>query len=296
MSSAPEYVTSNKRHLAIYNFLTTVWGRQLPGFAFIGVKSGDRWKEFAIDIGNDPEDHKHLKRLIEKYSEEWDFYFAPSTFRAPHRVKENALETQWVHCDIDQGDVSKAWATSTIRWETSPGRQQALWLLDYWISPKEAEPYNRRLAKECSNDGSGWDCTKYLRVPYTFNHKPGRRRFKGKVLELNPGEIKTRPEATPAPEGHRGGCTIDRAKSDALDGRALAIKHRIAIQLKAPAIQNDRSRTIMWQAGLMHDAGATNEQMGAMLWQCSRVFRDKYKGRERDGWKEIERLCRKLGS
>jgi hypothetical protein len=58
----------------------------------------------------------------------------------------------------------------------------------------------------------------------------------------------------------------------------------------------DRSETWMWQAGLMRDAGASNEEVAAMLTLCRKTFADKFpRGlNDRRARKEIERVCSKL--
>jgi hypothetical protein len=58
--------------------------------------------------------------------------------------------------------------------ESSPGRYQALWILDTPCDPIDAEELSKRIAYYHADQGadkSGWDLTQLLRVPQTLNFK-----------------------------------------------------------------------------------------------------------------------------
>lgn len=300
MLSIPEYHTSNKRHKAIYQFLSILWREQPTGFMYLGIKSGTRFKTIAVDGGaEDIPDYDHLRAVIEKFSDNYDFYFRPSTFCDPEGIKSNAHWTQILHVDIDEGNILKAWTKPTFLWETSPGRYQAIWILDQRIPREEAEKYNRAIAKACSADGSGWECTKFLRVPFTFNHKPGRRRFMGRMVEVGPTGIETRPKIVmPERSMTQGGhAVVDREWAQALAREGVLETYpRTGLRMYlGPCGEGRRSVVIYKIMSVLIERGASNEEAACVV-RASQAFQSKYGNSERDGWKEIERLCRKVRS
>lgn len=99
-----------------------------------------------------------------------DLYFAPNLFEGPRRLRRNALAGRWLYADLDEvtpqslRDISPL-LTPTLAWETSPGRYQAMWLLDRQLNPKRLEDLNRRFTYHVQADKGGWSLTKVLRVP-----------------------------------------------------------------------------------------------------------------------------------
>jgi hypothetical protein len=180
--------------------------------------------------------------------------------------------------------------------ETLPRRRQALWLWDKRHSVNEAEAYSRALAK-FSVDGSGWEITKMLRIPGTLNYKRNRPFLVGLVHHEDWMEQSERPELIA--ERKRPSATCGDIDRTTLDGRKLSHKYRVAIPMKAEPMMGDdgrpdRSATIMWLAGLMRNAGASDEEIAAML-PHSKAFRMKYGDVVDDrAWAEIERVCSKL--
>ncbi len=122
-----------------------------------------------------------------------DLYWCPVIFGAPHRRAADAHEEYSLWADLDEADphrIDEQWRP-TVAWETSPGRYQALWLLN---DPETEDLYgaarqtgeNRLMTHMVKADPSGWDITQLLRVPGWNNHKPeynvAGRRAQGKLL------------------------------------------------------------------------------------------------------------------
>lgn len=293
--------TSKVDARSIFNFLVRVYRCQYPTtgrrWAFVAAKDGDRWRNLAPIDWSEGGDEDHLRAIIRKYASDHDFYFCPTMFKVDRRKKSHALPTCWLHCDIDGGDPNDFERRPSVMWETSPRRYQGLWLMPWLMKPSHAEACNRALA-QYSDDGSGWDVTKMLRVPYTFNFKPEYHRPKVRLLKLDLEPICFwEPERVAIETADTGGGGVDWGAARALDTVALKRKFvRIVMAMNAPARDGDRSATWMWQAGLMRDAGASDEEIAALLTLCRKTFADKFpRGlddpRARD---EIERLCSKL--
>ncbi len=107
-----------------------------------------------------------------------DLYWCPVIFDEPQRRVEFAHEEYclWADLDpVDPRDIDDEWKPS-VAWETSPGRYQALWLLE---DPDEEDLYgaskqgadNQRMTYMVDADPSGWDTTQLLRLPGWTNHK-----------------------------------------------------------------------------------------------------------------------------
>lgn len=211
MLRAREHYNDDYQLLSIEECLFELWGLQPSGYMHLGIRWGERGLRPVVVDGRSKDWRERVGRRLTKYDGQ-DLFWRVSTFKGRKGIKENANPTRLLHCDIDEGDAGRAWVFPSLLYMTSPGRHQAVWILDEEISPQEAEAYNRTLAHDCSVDGSGADCTKFLRVPYTINTKRGKP-FTGDVIHADLTPIKTRPRATPAPLGHRGGsCPVDWAE------------------------------------------------------------------------------------
>lgn len=117
-----------------------------------------------------------------------DVYFAPSIFNGKRRVENLADAERTLWADLDPvnprglGD-----RRPTIAWESSPGRYQAVWILNALnIGASWAGRENHRLTVEIGADPSGWDTTQLLRVPGRPNHKPDYRKADGEPV---PGKL-----------------------------------------------------------------------------------------------------------
>ncbi len=121
------------------------------------------------------EDPSHLRHLAAYVASEdaagREVYWTP--FWLPRRSRAKASATAPIRClwaDLD-GAEPPAGLRPSITLETSPGRYQALWLLDQPMPALDAEVLNKRLTYATGADKSGWDLASVLRLPGTHNRK-----------------------------------------------------------------------------------------------------------------------------
>jgi len=159
--------TRNKRADSIIKFLEEILEHQPHGYAFLATRGN--WDRLFYDS----HDLRHARRIVLKHIDD-DLYFCPTTFCRPQRKRDFALPSAFSHCDCDEGSLSgcEIWPSKIIF--TSPNRSQALWKWDRQHPPLRIEDYNYSIVRQIkhdSKDKSGWEITKFLRVPGTFNHK-----------------------------------------------------------------------------------------------------------------------------
>jgi hypothetical protein len=133
---------------------------------FLSIKDGDDWEDQPIRL------RKGRVRLPSINSKA-DVYFCPNVFKEPHRKREFALPTVWLHADLDEVDPQGDILAPTAAWETSAGRYQCLWRVTKPLQIKHFEALNQRLTYLTGADRGGWSVTKVLRVPGSLNHKRG---------------------------------------------------------------------------------------------------------------------------
>ena len=186
-AAIPHYVTKG---LA---FLEALWSRS-GGYSFIGTKckKTGRWRDHPIDLRKGLRDAKRV--LLEFPREEFDVYFTPNTFSKPTRKKEFGLRTDLAWCDIDAAPPGRFKPPPSILLKTSPGRYQGIWKWDKLYEATQAEAYSHALTYRFGGDPGGWSITKYLRLPYTFNHKKQYDQPRVALISLNLKPIKDRPE------------------------------------------------------------------------------------------------------
>lgn len=121
-----------------------------------------------------PTDRDKILAHMETHQED-DLYWCPSLFEYPERLTEWAVDEKALWADLDEVDPRTIHDyPPTVAWETSPGRYQALWLLnqgDLRGASWEGNE-NQALTYYLGADESGWDTTQLLRIPEWTNHKP----------------------------------------------------------------------------------------------------------------------------
>jgi hypothetical protein len=151
-------------------FLNYTWGLQPRGWVFVVRRVGPLWQELPIDLaaGGDVQlGSKHLNR--------GDLYFCPNAFQGPSRQKQLTLPSRILYQDLDESDPRDLPLEPELWWETSPGRYQALWVLDREVEPQELAQLNRALNRASHADPGTWNLTRLLRVPGSWNAKRGCR-------------------------------------------------------------------------------------------------------------------------
>lgn len=233
-----------------------------------------------------PADRDRILQWLEVHTKD-DLYFTPNTFLGEARVAQLTGEERALYADLDEVDPRSdidPQLKPTIAWETSPGRFQAIWLLNEDADgSSEAGGLNHRLTAMLGADPSGWDTTQLLRVPGRRNFKPDYRDDEG---DSPPGKLlwvtnkRYRPDffdnLLPDVTVYGNGSDIDDADIAAVDryavwGRVrLKVSHNVReyMSMKARQIdpdEHDRS-AIMWQIERdLADAGCSVAEIVAIV-------------------------------
>jgi hypothetical protein len=149
---------------------------------------------------------------IDKYVARFDLYFCPHLLSRKARNKDAVTETvPLLWADLDPCHPSKCKVAPSVAWETSPKRYQALWYLEKSIDKWDAEALSHAIAiahKEDGCDQGGWDLTQLLRIPFTWNFKPGYRRNGDQAPDatrrLPASRLRRLQRAAGRRSGHRG--------------------------------------------------------------------------------------------
>jgi hypothetical protein len=173
--------------------ISLAWGKQ-DGYCFFPWIDGDAdTKEERIQSYHEgpafhwPEDRPKILEHMKAHTDD-DLYWCPSLFEQPKRRTDQAMDEHCLWADLDEVDprhIDEEYKP-TICWETSPGRFQALWLIQRGFDIQGASwagGENQRLTSYLEADQSGWDTTQLLRIPGWKNHKPQYRDDDGKPPE-----------------------------------------------------------------------------------------------------------------
>jgi hypothetical protein len=144
-------------------FLKYLWSLQPPGHHFLVLRQGGRWREVSIDP------MQQLDRIVG--AEKADLYFCPNSFSDCRREKTLVLTSRVMYQDLDEVAPDECPLRPEWWWETSPGRYQAVWILDSVLEPQEFAAYNKALNRACGADPGTWNLTRVLRVPGSYNAK-----------------------------------------------------------------------------------------------------------------------------
>lgn len=161
-------------------FLDFVWSHQYSeGVAAIAVMEEEdgEWHESTFDLRKSTGMGELVTGLDEffpagwmDYRGNWATYFCPNLFFR-RRKKEQCMPGSWLYQDLDDVSPSSCPIKPTLWWETSPGRYQALWLMEEALPPAELAPLNKALNRACGADKGTWNLTRMLRVPGTPSGK-----------------------------------------------------------------------------------------------------------------------------
>lgn len=103
-----------------------------------------------------------------------DLYFCPDIYSRMDGHAQHISHTACARADLDGCNPSKLRIPPSLHWETSPGRYQAVWVLEPATTPPDAERISQAIARAHRGDGcdqSGADLSQLLRIPGTINHK-----------------------------------------------------------------------------------------------------------------------------
>lgn len=154
-------------------FLEYVWGLQPPGWRFMAWRgSKNEWYELPMGMIRR---HDRVGPIAAQWTDAGDLYFCPNSFCDSQRRKDLCLPGRVMYQDLDESDPRELPLLPELWWETSPGRYQALWVLDREVEPQELAQLNRALNRASAADPGTWNLTRLLRLPGSWNGKRGCR-------------------------------------------------------------------------------------------------------------------------
>jgi hypothetical protein len=137
------------------------------------VRGRSGMEEFWFHL---PEDHDKMQRAVQGLGtiDLMDVYYCPQLFHSQSRRKDNCKVAPSIWADLDTCGPDQLEEAPSLLVESSPGRFQALWVVDGGLEPTKASEISKRLAYKYAEQGadrSGWDISQLLRVPGTINYK-----------------------------------------------------------------------------------------------------------------------------
>jgi hypothetical protein len=185
-------------------------------------------------------------------------------------------------------------------WSTSPDHTQGIWIWNRFEPVGQAEAYSRALAYRYGGDRNGWSCTKLLRIPYTYNHKPEYKMPRGNILKFETQPHRRRPKLHGSKVLRRKGAIHLSLRMEALNWRDIVEKYRskmphdrYSLIMHQRVLSADRSRCIFMIVQALHKAGATPAEIASVLLE-SPYFISKH-GRNMDKLRaELSRILPKL--
>lgn len=153
-------------------FRAAVWLETLhqfndEGFAYLAADQP--WSEMTFKL-SEATSELVMEWISDAIEDERDLYFTPRTFRGP-RSNDAATSTRLLYADLDH--IGHIAPTPWMRWVTSPGSSQAIWLTDEMMEPNKQRAWNRGLTYATNADRGGWAGSKLLRLPYSWSRKRG---------------------------------------------------------------------------------------------------------------------------
>lgn len=164
-------LSRRKTKLKPIDFLEEVWGLNCRegDWVFLSAKGPGGWSDRAFRYSR--EISGELAKWLDGHpSTDYNLYFCPLPFNGSKRRKENVVASRLLYSDLDT--ATKYPVKPSILWESSPGRFQAIWILDKRFEANELEKLNKGMTYAITNaDRGGWDLTQVLRIPGTHNLK-----------------------------------------------------------------------------------------------------------------------------
>jgi DNA primase RepB-like protein len=280
------------------NFLKRLWGSHPRGFVFLSARTLDgRWIERGFDVALG---WRAIEQFIRDHDPSThDLYYCPNSFSRRKRWAMFALSTPFAWCDIDDANPDRFRPQPTILVETSPGRYQGLWQFSTVAKPARAEAVSRHLTNTYHGDRGGWSITKMLRLPGTLNHKPTYDLPLVSVVCNRPCTISRWPKVQIEP---RRETLIGRIDPMRFEPRAVIKKfwkklapNRRRLMQDTSVKSRDRSRIVFMIVAALHDAGASPNEIAAVVWR-SPYFISKHGADLLRLTQEVNRILSKIGN
>ena len=151
-------------------FIVSVWERaKKQGYGSIQIKQ--QGKKLTNHYFKLPAFIGDIEDFLSAAPKRTDIYFCPLPGLEKSRRKDSFKKSRLLWADLDEASPNCK-PKPTIAWETSPGRYQALWILDKELPVSKSKVINRNLTYAIGADKGGWGLGKILRVPFTTNYKP----------------------------------------------------------------------------------------------------------------------------
>lgn len=261
--------------------LARIWGRDREGYVFLPWIAGTaRTREARRKAYHEgpayewPADEAKILAHLSAHTND-DVYFSVSLFTDKRRVENQAEPERCLWADLDPVDPRglEHSIRPTIAWESSPGRYQAIWLLDRpLVGASWPGKENQRLTMALGADPSGFDTTQLLRVPGRLNHKPDHREdnegdpVPGKLLWMD-GPYYTADDFDDLPE-----ITLhDASGDDLLDEELLSHVDRHEVWARVRLKVSPRVRELM---SIRDPSVAETTDRSDALWQICRDLAD----------------------
>jgi hypothetical protein len=191
-------------------------------------------------------------------------YFCPQLLKTKKRQKGYVADCRALWADLDTCNPQLLQVPPSVVVQSSQGRWQAFWRLQFSLPPLEAEAICRKIAYFHASQGadkSGWDLTQLMRVPYTPNYKYGDLGTAPLVVVVStnlalyrPGDFSSYPEYS----------ALTQASSPIPDGTDLPEEDPIAI------LQRYRMTLNPMAFGLYSLRPEGEEDWSASLWKLEK--------------------------
>ena len=271
----------------ILRTISQAWGPEdNEGYCFFPWVEGEK-RSFRTKSFQWPSQRSDIIAHMQAH-EGHDLYWCPMLFDSDARRVEHAQEEYSLWADLDESDPNKIprkWKPS-VAWETSPGRYQALWLLEdpeiedlYGASKKGAD--NQRMTYMVDADPSGWDTTQLLRLPGWTNHKPQYEDDEGEyptgrlLWDDGPRYVAKQFDRLPAIPDIETDVEIDPELFENIDGivagevldrvRSLLPKTVPERMENGPEGGEDRSRPMFYFMRCLADVGCSVQEIVAVI-------------------------------
>lgn len=274
--------------------LSMIWGDGEKGYVFLPWIPGSARTDDARRVGwresrafEWPDDREDILKHLHDHDGD-ELYFTPNRFLQESRVRQAVAEETTLWADLDEVDPITDIDTGmspSIAWESSPGRFQAIWLMDsMYIGASEGNGPNHRLTAAIGADKSGWDTTQLLRVPGRPNHKPKYRAANdgepvpGRLLWARANKIYGWQKFIDLPEAQAfdlSGEDVEESDLDGIDRHEVwarvrlkcshTVRQYMAMRSRDITKEFDRSE-VLWQIERdLADAGCTIHEIIAVV-------------------------------
>lgn len=284
-------------------FLKEIWSDHKKGYVFLAASMHDGfWQERPFKI---PIDWDLICNFLDEYqSTSHNIYFCPNAFRIAERKASFAFQTDMAWCDIDDADPNLFVPKPSILIKTSPNRFQGIWKLSGMVTARKAEALSKFLAYEFDADKNGWSITKYLRLPFTLNHKPQYDLPRVKLIDFTGKKHEPWPhEKLRKRLVFRSMDTVSTLNVEGVDWRLVLQKYKQKMKYRVrrlcetnvvDSLNKDRSTMIYIMIAGLVSAGASRNETAAVLFR-NPYFLSKHGEDLRALENEIDRISNKLG-